>query len=699
VALPENRLAAEASPYLRQHCHDPVDWYPYGEAALSRACELDRPLFLSIGYSACHWCHVMAHESFADPETAAEMNETVVAVKVDREERPDVDAVYMEAVVAANGHGGWPMSVFATPDGRPFFAATYLPDTPRHHMPSFRQVLAAVADLWQNRREDVERQADSLAAAVAGRLGAPPSLVGSPTMATTTGGEKAPSSAEVHAALAAAAARLCATADLEQGGFGGAPKFPQPLLLDLLLRAHVDRTSGDADPGGEEASELEVVLTTLEAMASGGVYDQLGGGFHRYSVDAQWLVPHFEKMLYDQALLARVYLHAWQVTGDGRWRQVVDETLGYVASRLGHPSGAFCSAEDADSEDEEGRYYLWDLAEVESELGAEVARAACTWYEITEHGNFEGRNILRLAERGALLRPPPVERARELLLARREARVPPGLDDKVLVEWNAMTCSVLAEVAAATGSDRYAALAEGALAVLLEARARNGGVTPRSVRFDGGPPIPGFAGDVAWLLDALVRQFEVTGAVHLIDDCRSVATELLAELVDAGSGAVHTTRRQAATPIVRAVESTDGVTPAASSVAALALARLGALTGDGWAFEAAESIVAALADLVRSAPSAVPELLHAAALIAEGPVEIVAIGRAQAVLAALRRRFLPEAVFAFAPSRASAGSAGMTLFDNRVEEAVYVCRRGECRLPAYDLASAAAELAELRSRR
>ncbi|HLI44105.1 MAG TPA: thioredoxin domain-containing protein [Acidimicrobiales bacterium] len=699
MALPENRLAAEASPYLRQHCHDPVDWYPYGEEALSRARELDRPLFLSIGYSACHWCHVMAHESFADPETAAEMNETVVAVKVDREERPDVDAVYMEAVVAANGHGGWPMSVFATPDGRPFFAATYLPDTPRHHMPSFRQVLAAVADLWQNRREDVERQADSLAAAVAGRLGAPPFLVGSRSVAETAGGKKAPGTAEVRAALAAGAERLRATADLEQGGFGGAPKFPQPLLLDLLLRVHADRASADPDPGGERAPELEIVLTTLEAMASGGVYDQLGGGFHRYSVDAQWLVPHFEKMLYDQALLARVYLHAWQVTGDRRWRQVVEETLGYVASRLGHPSGAFYSAEDADSEGEEGRYYLWDLAEVEAELGPELAQAACAWYEITRDGNFEGRNILRLIERGALLRPAPVERARELLLARRAARVPPGLDDKVLVEWNAMTCSVLAEAAAATGSARYGALAERALAVLLEARARNGGVTPRSVRFDGGPQVPGFAGDVAWLLDALVRQFELTGASRVIDECRSVAAELLAEFVDPGSGAVHTTRRQSSPPIVRAVESTDGVIPAASSVAGIALARLGALTGDVEAAAAAESIVAALAELVRSAPTAVPELLHAAALVAEGPVEIVAIGRAESLLAALRRRLLPEAVFAWAPAGAGNGSAGLALFDGRVEEAVYVCRRGECRLPAYDLAGAEAELTELRSRR
>ena len=681
MSATENRLAGEQSPYLRQHRFDPVDWYPWGEEALDRARQLDRPLFLSIGYSSCHWCHVMAHESFSDPETARQMNETVVAVKVDREERPDVDSVYMEAVVAATGHGGWPMSVFATPDGRPFFAGTYFPNAPRQGMPSFRQVLAAVNDVWSNRREDVESQADSLSGAVASRLQPPAAMSGESPPGSPLGIE------DVRRAIAEACGRLGELFDEEHGGFGSAPKFPQPLLLDLLLRAEASGIRPEAGP-----SPLDVVVRTLEAMDSGGIYDHLGGGFSRYSVDRYWVVPHFEKMLYDQALLARVHLHAWQLTGDERWRQVLDETLGYVLSRLAHPSGALSSAEDADSEGEEGRFYLWTLEELTEVVGPELAGPAASWYGVSEGGNFEGRNILVASRRGVLARPPEVEHARQLLAARRETRVHPGLDDKVLVEWNAMACAVLAEAAAVTGDEGYRSAAERIAAVLLDARARNGGVTPRAVRGDGRAPIPGFAVDVAWLLVALVELFQLTGRPSHLDSARSLADELLGDFVDEETGAVFTTRAGGEALVVRPSESGDGVTPSAAAVGAIGLARLGALLDDAALTGAAGRIVEGARQLITRAPSAVPELLWGAELVAGGLVEVAAVGAGAELLTQLRHRFLPAAVYEWRADGSDDSGPELPLLEGRESEAVYVCRAGVCRLPARTVAEVEREL-------
>ncbi|MGH9296859.1 MAG: thioredoxin domain-containing protein, partial [Acidimicrobiales bacterium] len=528
----ENRLARETSPYLRQHRFDPVDWYPWGEVALGRARELDRPLFLSIGYSACHWCHVMAHESFSDRATAALMNESVVAVKIDREERPDVDSVYMEAVQAASGHGGWPMSIFATPDGRPFFAGTYFPPVPRHGTPAFAAVLEAVRDAWKARRADIEQQADQLVAAVAERSSPPPSVLSLDGASEHANGLTAEA---VRDGLVAACTRLASIFDAVHGGFGEAPKFPQPLLLDLLLRAHV---AGVVVPGGPQP--LEMVSLTLETMASGGMYDQVGGGFSRYSVDRSWLVPHFEKMLYDEALLARVYLHAWQVTGDERWRQILDETLGYVLSDLAHPSGALASAEDADSEGEEGRFYVWSEQEVADAVGPELAEEASTWYGVTSAGNFEGLNILFRANRGDLARPPEIELARTRLLSARSKRVRPGLDDKVLTEWNAMACSVLAETAGATGEVAYKEAAERIMVVLLTELRRSDGRVLRSLRA-GEDQILGFSADVAWLLEACVRLFELTGQSRYLGEADALASQLLSVFVDGETGGLFTT--------------------------------------------------------------------------------------------------------------------------------------------------------------
>ena len=425
-----NRLDGEASPYLRQHRHNPVDWYPWGPEAFAAAAERDRPVLLSVGYSSCHWCHVMAHESFEDPEVAAVMNELFVNVKVDREERPDVDAVYMDSVQALTGRGGWPMTVFLTPDGKPFYGGTYYPDRPRGGMASFRQVMAAVDDAWRNRRGDVDAQAGQLTELIE-RTG------------RTAPAAEGPPGAE---ALDRAAAQIKAAFDPVWGGFGGAPKFPAAMTLASALRLH--RRTGDPEL-------LGAVTTSLDAMASGGIYDHLGGGFARYSVDQRWLVPHFEKMLYDNALLARAYLHAWLVTGNPAYRQVLDETVGYVLRDLRHPDGGFYSAEDADSEGVEGKFYVWSLDELAAVAG-EGAAEAVEWWGVTEAGNFEGANILHRPVRGDLARSPAVEAARRRLFEHRERRVRPGLDDKVLTEWNGLMLAALCEAAAATGNPEWA---------------------------------------------------------------------------------------------------------------------------------------------------------------------------------------------------------------------------------------------------
>ncbi|MGZ4683825.1 MAG: thioredoxin domain-containing protein, partial [Acidimicrobiales bacterium] len=411
-----NRLADETSPYLRQHADNPVDWYPWGDEAFEAARRADKPILLSVGYSACHWCHVMAHESFEDADTAAIMNELVVSVKVDREERPDVDAIYMEAVQAMTGQGGWPMTVFLMPDGRPFFGGTYFPKAARGNMLSFTDLLRRIDDVWRTRRDDLVSQADDLTESIAR-------------------GSQLPTREDIPGpdVLDGTYASLAAQFDPAWGGFGQAPKFPQTMSLEFLLRAHAHNRSPET---------LAMVTTSLDAMASGGIYDHVGGAFARYSVDERWLVPHFEKMLYDQALLARVYLHAWQVTGEARYRQVLDETIEYVARDLRHRGGGFYSAEDADSLDpeghaEEGRFYTWTLAELDEILGP-LADVAAAWWGVTEGGNFEGRTILHRPVRGDLVRPPDVERARRELFDEREGRPRPGLDDKVLTEWNGL---------------------------------------------------------------------------------------------------------------------------------------------------------------------------------------------------------------------------------------------------------------------
>ena len=424
-----NRLGAESSPYLRQHADNPVEWFAWGSAAFDAAHSRGRPILLSIGYSSCHWCHVMAHESFEDPDTASLMNELFVNVKVDREERPDIDAIYMEALQTLTGRGGWPMTVFLTPNGEPFFAGTYFPPTARGGMPPFRDVLTRIAEAWRDTPDDIAAQAAELTAAVgrAARL-APEHHLPEP------------------GALDAATRRLREHYDAAWGGFGSVPKFPHTLALDALLRSH--RRSDDDDV-------LHMVTNSLDAMASGGIYDHLGGGFARYSTDAQWIVPHFEKMLYDNALFVRII--PARVAGhrhDARYLQVVDEVIGYVLRDLRSPEGGFYSAEDADSEGVEGKFYVWTPDQIQMVLGDD-APEFMNWFGVNDEGNFEGRNILWRPTRGDLLRPASVELSRQRLFQAREMRIRPGLDDKVLTEWNGLMLASLAEAALVTSNHQW----------------------------------------------------------------------------------------------------------------------------------------------------------------------------------------------------------------------------------------------------
>src|SRR5919201_4928721 len=412
-----NRLAQETSPYLLQHKDNPVDWYPWGEEALHRAKEEEKPIIVSIGYSACHWCHVMEHESFEDPRTATEMNERFVCIKVDREERPDVDAIYMEACQAMTGHGGWPLNVFLTPGQVPFYAGTYFPPEPRHGMPSWRQLLAAIAAAWREQRDDIEAASGRIAQRLSGGA-----------LLEASGDEMDPG------LLDRAVEALRASFDPVNGGFDGPPKFPPSSAIELLLRR----------------GETEMTARTLHAMASGGIYDQIGGGFARYSVDAHWIVPHFEQMLYDNALPARAYLHGWQVTGEPLFERVCRETLDWAILEMRAPEGGFYSALHAHSEGVEGKFYVWTLDEVREALG-EHAEAAIAYFGMTEQGNFEGRNIhVRDGAEQTRLR-----QIRSSLYERRASRIWPGLDDKRLTAWNALMISALAEAGAVLGESRY----------------------------------------------------------------------------------------------------------------------------------------------------------------------------------------------------------------------------------------------------
>ncbi|HSB86576.1 MAG TPA: thioredoxin domain-containing protein [Ilumatobacteraceae bacterium] len=656
-----NRLAGETSPYLRQHRDNPVDWYPWGPEAFAAATERDVPILLSVGYSACHWCHVMAHECFEDDDVAAEMNRRFVNVKVDREERPDVDSIYMDAVQAMSGRGGWPMTVFLTPDGYPFYGGTYFPKA------NFLQLMSAISDVWVNRRDDVQRNVDALSDAI-GRT------------ATVAPADDLPGAAIMNQAMQ----QLAGSFDAEWGGFGAAPKFPSTMSLDLVLRAHQRRPQDDA---------RVIVTTSLDAMASGGVYDHIGGGFARYSVDREWLVPHFEKMLYDQALLTRVYLHAHLVLGEARWKQVVEETIGYVLRDLRHPSGGFYSAEDADSPDEhghghEGLFHTWTIDEVTNVLG-EDAPAALDWYEFTEAGNFEGRTIpARLRHRGELLRPPEIESARQLLFEARASRRRPGLDDKVLTEWNALMLSSLAEAAAALDRRDWLEAAEANGGFLVENLRGADGRWHRSWQADGDPPArhAALASDHAALIDAFTRLAEATGKRVWIDHAREVVETMLDHFWDAGHGGLFSTADDAEQLVARQKDLMDNATPSANSVAAVALLRLGALTGEVRFVNHAEQILRLLGRVMPQAPSAFSNALAAVDMIHAGITEIAVVGDRPDLVRAVHGRWLPNAVLAWGEPFDS------PLWEERADGLAYVCRNYACLAPADSVDTLLAQL-------
>jgi len=656
TVLAMNRLASELSPYLRQHADNPVDWYAWGPEAFDEARRSDRPIFLSIGYSACHWCHVMAHESFEDPATAAMLNERFVSVKVDREERPDVDAVYMEAVQAMTGSGGWPLTAFLTPDGEPFFTGTYFPPRPSHGHPAFQQVLQGVHEAWTERRDELVEQAASITAHL------------NQSSLPTDGA--VPS----QASLAGARDALLAQHDPAFGGFGGAPKFPPTMSLELLLRHHV-RSGGDRPA-------LAVVTHTLDAMAAGGIHDHIGGGFSRYSVDPQWLVPHFEKMLYDEALIARAFLHAWQVTGTERYRTVLDDTLTYVLRDLRHPSGGFFAAEDADSEGVEGKFYVWSPAEVREVLGADPTidvDEVLGWWGVTEIGNFEGANILnRIGAPVDTAEPASVTAARPLLFDARELRVRPGLDDKVLTEWNALMLATLAEAGAATDTQPWvdAAVANGEF-LLAHLRADDG-TWLRSWQDDGAggrAQHPALAADHAALVDAFVRLAEATGQARWIAEAVAVADALLDRFWDADQGGLFTTAHDGEVLVARSKDLLDNATPSANSLAAVALLRLGALTGEDRYRDRAVDIIALLGSTATRHPTALAHLLGAVDLVVNGVTEVVVMGEARPLVHAAQAAFTPHAVLAWGEPYPS------PLWEGRQPALAYVCENFTCQAP------------------
>jgi len=668
-----NRLAGETSPYLLQHSENPVDWYPWGEEALARAREEDRPILLSVGYSACHWCHVMERESFENPETAAYMNEHFVNVKVDREERPDVDAIYMEAVQQISGQGGWPMTVFLDPDGIPFYGGTYFPPDEGRGMPSFQMVMEAVLDAFERKREEIRERAPGVRA----RLGA---------IGEVEPGEERPGAAQ----LAEAVTRLLSSADRHNGGFGTAPKFPPASALELLLAR----------------GETEHVERSLDAMLAGGIYDQLGGGFARYSVDGAWLIPHFEKMLYDNALLARAYLHGWQALGHERYRRACEETLDWMLREMRGPEGGFYSALDADSEGEEGRFYVWTPEQVREALeagGHEVdPEAILAYYGVTERGNFEGANVLHLAQGAAAPEPAGLTVARQVLLAARAPRVRPGLDDKRLTSWNALAIAALADAGAVLGRRDYLDAAR-ACAEFVDASLRNADGHLLRTYKDGKARLNAYLEDHAFLLEALLTLYEAGFEVRWFTRARELADAIGARFGDVERGGFYSTSADHEELIVRRKEVGDHPIPSGNSAAALGLLRLAALTGEREYERQAEGVLALFAEPAIGHPESFAHLLRALdfqlaptrelALVAPAGTAQEALPAALApLLAIVRAEHRPHLVLAAGAEGADEPPllAGRTTVDGT--GAAYVCEKFTCRLPVTAPAALAGEL-------
>ncbi len=668
-------MADETSPYLRQHADNPVEWYPWGDDALSRAQAEDKPIFLSIGYASCHWCHVMAHESFEDQATADDLSKWFISVKVDREERPDLDSLYMAATQALTGSGGWPMSVFCTPDGRPFYAGTYFPPEERHGVPSFRRVIEALGTAWLTEREQVMAQADALLDAVRREV----HLAESVTERFKQSGAPQVPAADIDpdAIIEQVVAGLAPGFDPTWGGFGPAPKFPRPTMVELCLRHH-------RQSGSERSRQM--ALTTLDAMAAGGLYDHLTGGFCRYSTDAHWLVPHFEKMLTDQAQLARAYLHAWQETGHEDYLGIVTETIDFVLRDLSTPEGALYSSFDADAGGVEGSHATFTLDELRQALPAHLVSPAAEWYGITEGGNWEGRSIPVRPVGTPLRRPAPIEEARSLLAAVRAKRFQPARDEKVLTEWNAMMVATLAEVAGVTGLTHYAQRAEEIGEFLMSSMYQDG----RLMRsWQGGRARHlAVAADHAWLVEACLRLSELTGKELWRSRALQVASELLTLFWDAESGGFFTTGHDAEALVVRPKEFLDGALPSTNSIAVTALLRVNALNDDPIVRDAIERTITLALGLLTEHPGALADMVAALPMLS-GRQEIVITGDRPDLLAEVRRHWLPAAVIAW--GEADHGP----LFNERPGGLAFICRGYTCHAPVDDPTTLSAQLEAL----
>jgi uncharacterized protein len=649
-----NRLAGASSPYLLQHAHNPVDWYPWGEEAFAKARAEDRPVFLSVGYAACHWCHVMERESFEDEATAGFLNERFVAIKVDREERPDVDGIYMDAVQAMTGSGGWPMSVFLTPEGKPFYAGTYFPDQPRHGLPSFRQVLEGIADAWASRRDEIEVQSGRVIESIR-RAGA---LEGSEEPLT-------------EAVANEAFQTLRHSFDPRWGGFGGAPKFPQPMTLEFVLRQAI-RETPDA---------LEMAILTLDRMAGGGMFDQVGGGFARYSTDGAWMVPHFEKMLYDNAQLALLYARAWLVTRNDHDREISSRTLDYLLREMRHPDGGFLSSQDADSEGVEGKFYVWSWEELVSLIGQDTAEA----FGATPDGNWDGTNVLRAPAGDAV-----PDGARERLLQAREARVRPALDDKVLTAWNALAIRAFAEAGRIFDEPAYVDAAVRCADFVWEHLRDDDGRLLRSWR-DGIAGVRAFAEDHALLAGAFLTLYETTADLRWFVAARELCNRLLDLFADRERGGFFQTASDADELVVRPKDLYDNTVPSGNSAAAEALLRLALFTGEARYEDAAVSALRLIRDFMTSAPGGFGQALSALDLYLGPSFEVAIVGDPKAADTkalldeVVRARWRPNLVLAVASPDDVDAAKTVPLLANRTsigeQATAYVCQRFVCRLP------------------
>jgi len=659
-----NRLKNEASPYLQQHAENPVDWYPWGEEALLRAKREDKPILLSIGYSACHWCHVMEHESFADEDTAKFMNERFVSIKVDREERPDLDQVYQMVVQLLGGSGGWPLTVFLTPDQKPFFGGTYFPNRERHGMPSFQRVLSACAEGYRNKKDDVVAQAAEISEAIGGIL--------------SSGGTRA-GRTPTTAMLAHAAKKLSARFDDYNGGFGDRPKFPNATALELLMLY--------AAVSGDERAKLRV-KRALDKMRAGGIWDHLGGGFHRYSTDEKWLVPHFEKMLYDNALLLRAYTDGFRLFGDAAYAATARAIAAWVAREMTHENGAFYSTQDADSEGREGKFFVWSPAEVRAAAGAD-ADVALEAFGVTDAGNFDdphggerGKTVLFAAKSPSDAE--ALERARKAMWAVREERIKPFRDEKILTSWNALMIGALAESAGALDEPDFLARAKRAYAFVRTSLAKDGMRLARLVK-DGVVKGEGFLDDYAYLANAALDLYEASGSPEYLEDAAALSAQILGRFHDREGGGFFFAPADAEALIVRAKDTFDSAVPSGAASAIRAFLRVGAIADEKY-MRVAEQEIERAAEAAVENPFAFGHLLANVDRLARGSVDVVLVGKDLGALAKVAySRYVPHRNLVWIdPNDARSAAAAKVLAEGKTaknEALAYVCRGRACSLP------------------